>query len=164
MKTHTRASIGLACLASLALLGAACRASSGGDAADGADAQAASARYHCPMHPTYTSDHQGDCPICGMKLVAIQAGEERASGSGVPERSVVALTTERRQMLGVRTEELRVADLAHEIRTVGRVAADERRLHHVHTKFEAYVEHLHVDFTGKRVERGEPLLQLFEVA
>jgi hypothetical protein len=25
--------------------------------------------YHCPMHPTYTSDKPGDCPICGMKLV-----------------------------------------------------------------------------------------------
>jgi Cu(I)/Ag(I) efflux system membrane fusion protein len=26
--------------------------------------------YYCPMHPDYTSDHPGDCPICGMKLVA----------------------------------------------------------------------------------------------
>ncbi len=25
--------------------------------------------YHCPMHPTYTSDKPGDCAICGMKLV-----------------------------------------------------------------------------------------------
>lgn len=25
--------------------------------------------YYCPMHPTYTSDRSGDCPICNMKLV-----------------------------------------------------------------------------------------------
>lgn len=25
--------------------------------------------YYCPMHPTYTSDKPGDCPICFMKLV-----------------------------------------------------------------------------------------------
>ena len=25
--------------------------------------------YYCPMHPTYTSDKPGDCPICNMKLV-----------------------------------------------------------------------------------------------
>ena len=25
--------------------------------------------YYCPMHPFYTSDHPGNCPICGMKLV-----------------------------------------------------------------------------------------------
>lgn len=27
------------------------------------------ASYYCPMHPTYTSDRPGDCPICNMKLV-----------------------------------------------------------------------------------------------
>lgn len=25
--------------------------------------------YYCPMHPTYTSDKPGDCPICYMKMV-----------------------------------------------------------------------------------------------
>ncbi len=24
--------------------------------------------YYCPMHPTYTSDRPGDCPICNMRL------------------------------------------------------------------------------------------------
>lgn len=127
----------------------------------GTDSGETAALYHCPMHPTYTSDHPGDCPICGMKLVPVTAGDAAAARSSVPERSTVTLTTERRQMLGVRTEELRPVSLAHEIRTVGRVAADERRLHHVHTKFEAYVEHLHVDFTGKFVRKGEPLLSLY---
>ena len=27
------------------------------------------ATYYCPMHPTYTSDQPGNCPICSMKLV-----------------------------------------------------------------------------------------------
>ena len=31
------------------------------------------ALFHCPMHPAYTSDRPGDCPICGMKLVPIEA-------------------------------------------------------------------------------------------
>jgi Cu(I)/Ag(I) efflux system membrane fusion protein len=41
------------------------------------------------------------------------------------------------------------------------VAADERRLHHVHTKLEAYIEHLYVDYTGKFVRKGEPLASLY---
>ena len=32
-------------------------------------AQQAKAVYYCPMHPTYTSDRPGNCPICNMKLV-----------------------------------------------------------------------------------------------
>jgi len=28
--------------------------------------------YQCPMHPNYTADKAGDCPICGMKLVKVE--------------------------------------------------------------------------------------------
>jgi Cu(I)/Ag(I) efflux system membrane fusion protein len=34
--------------------------------------------YYCPMHPTYTSDRPGDCPICNMKLVKKEARESSA--------------------------------------------------------------------------------------
>lgn len=37
--------------------------------------------YHCPMHPTYTSDKPGDCPICGMKLVKAESNSS-AEASG----------------------------------------------------------------------------------
>ena len=39
--------------------------------------------YHCPMHPTYTRDKPGDCPICNMKLVPIKdhGAEARATPS-----------------------------------------------------------------------------------
>jgi Cu(I)/Ag(I) efflux system membrane fusion protein len=126
-------------------------------------------RYHCPMHPTYVSDKPGDCPICGMRLVPMAAGASAAGETvqrgqdtpGVAGRGAVVLTPERRQMLGIRSEEVRRAPLTRTIRTVGRVAPDERRLHHVHTKYEGYVEHLYVDFTGKFVRKGEPLLSLY---
>ncbi len=132
--------------------------------------QAHAARYQCPMHPTYTSDKPGDCPICGMKLVPIEstgAGPSPAEDvrdtapSGVAGRAVVTISSERRQVLGVRSEEVRKMPLAHRIRTVGRVAVDERLLRHVHTKVDGYVEHLYVDFTGQFVKRGQRLLSIF---
>jgi membrane fusion protein, copper/silver efflux system len=177
----------------------------GSDAAANPSAKAA-ARYHCPMHPTYTSDKPGDCPICGMKLVPIDApagaepkagsGERKVafyrspmdpsihsekpakddmgmdfvpvyedelqgSSSGVAGRAAVTISSERRQVLGVRSEPVRKMQLDHRIRTVGRVAVDERRLRHVHTKFDGYVEHLYVDYTGKLVRRGERLLSIY---
>ena len=43
--------------------------------------------YQCPMHPTITSDHPGDCPICGMKLVLVPRA---ATGSSTPGERKVA--------------------------------------------------------------------------
>jgi len=38
-------------------------------------------QYHCPMHPTYIANQPGDCPICGMTLVPIDAaGKEIKTG------------------------------------------------------------------------------------
>ena len=129
--------------------------------------EAATARYYCPMHPTYVSDSPGACPICNMKLVRFESpapgaalGPEPA-GPHVAGRAVVTLSDERRRVLGVRSEPVRSASLARTIRTVGRVTPDERRLHHIHTKYEAYIEHLHVDYTGMFVNKGQPLASLF---
>src|SRR5512138_3908184 len=38
--------------------------------------------YQCPMHPTITSDHPGDCPICGMKLVEVKGEAKAAAAAG----------------------------------------------------------------------------------
>jgi Cu(I)/Ag(I) efflux system membrane fusion protein len=42
---------------------------SGNTAPAGQSAQ--QAIYQCPMHSQMTSDHAGDCPICGMKMVLV---------------------------------------------------------------------------------------------
>jgi Cu(I)/Ag(I) efflux system membrane fusion protein len=128
--------------------------------AAGEAALAPAARYHCPMHTDYVSDKPGNCPICGMKLVPIESEAKPAAGE-VPGRARVNLTPERRQLLGIRSEEIHHGPLTRTIRTVGRVAVDERRLHHIHTKYDGYVEHLYVDFTGKYVERGDHLLSIY---
>ena len=161
MKTLVRWS--LVAAVGLVLVGGGLMATARGKADAPAAKQAASAaRYQCPMHPDYTSDKPGDCPICGMKLIPIQGSAASApADNAVPGRGTVTLTTQRRQLLGVRSEEVKEGELARVVRTVGRVAVDERRLRHVHTKYEGYVEHLYVDFTGKLVRKGEPLLSVY---
>jgi Cu(I)/Ag(I) efflux system membrane fusion protein len=42
-------------------------------------------RYHCPMHPGYTSDGPGKCPICGMDLVPIDRSDAEQPRSASPE-------------------------------------------------------------------------------
>lgn len=43
-------------------------------------------KYHCPMHPSIVSDHPGDCPICGMKLVKL---DEPGARPATSERKIL---------------------------------------------------------------------------
>lgn len=44
--------------------------------------------YYCPMHPTYTSDKPGICPICQMKLVKREvSGGESSSQETSPQKT-----------------------------------------------------------------------------
>lgn len=126
-----------------------------------AAAPAKAQRYRCPMHPDYTSDKPGKCPICGMDLVPMEEVAAPAGADTHADRSVVSISAEKRQLIGVRSEPVVAARIAQRIRTVGRVAVDERRVHHVHTKYDGYVERLYVDYTGQVVKRGQPLLSIY---
>ncbi|MBI5882075.1 MAG: efflux RND transporter periplasmic adaptor subunit [Elusimicrobia bacterium] len=46
--------------------------------------EAHSARFYCPMHPTYTSDKPGDCPICNMKLIPMEETGSAAVPAAAP--------------------------------------------------------------------------------
>lgn len=116
------------------------------------------AYYRSPMDPAVRSA-AAQKDSMGMDFVPVY--EDEIHDSAVAGRAVVSLSPDRQRTLGLRSEPVRDVSLEREIRTVGRVAADERRLHHVHTKYEAYIEHLHVDYVGKFVSKGQPLASLY---
>jgi RND family efflux transporter MFP subunit len=114
--------------------------------------------YRSPMDPSIRSDVSRKDAM-GMDFVPVY--EDEATASTVAGRAMVALSPERRQLLGVRSEAVARRHLDRTLRTVGRVAIDERRLHHVHTKYEAYVEKLYVNFVGQMVRKGDHLAALY---
>ena len=133
---------------------------------DGASsAAAADARFHCPMHPTYTSPRPGDCPICGMTLEPIPPdtpGGIAATGAGdVPGLTTVHLTTERIQMIGVRTARVENRTLGSGAELVGFITPDETRLRRVQLRVAGWIERLHVNRTGEVVKAGQPLVTLY---
>jgi Cu(I)/Ag(I) efflux system membrane fusion protein len=125
-------------------------------------------KYHCPMHPSYISDQPGKCRICGMDLVRIDGGSTAPqtstaqTSSNTPEGyAVVNISTEKLQLMGVKTTEAKWMDLDQSIRTVGRVVPDETRVHHIHTKFEGYIESIYVNYVGQFVKKGDPLFSIY---
>lgn len=73
----------------------------------------------------------------------------------------VSLDVEQARRIGVTFAPVTASDLPRRIRTVGQVTFDETRLTVVAPKVDGWVERLYVDFTGRPVARGEPLLALY---
>jgi Cu(I)/Ag(I) efflux system membrane fusion protein len=73
----------------------------------------------------------------------------------------VRLSPDRQQLLGVVLTAVERRPLTREIRTVGRVEYDERRLAFVNTKFGGWIERLDVDFTGVFVSKGQTLMTIY---
>jgi len=111
--------------------------------------------WKAPMDPAYVRDAPGKSPM-GMDLVPVCP-----SPGGAAREGTVAIDPQTIQNIGVRTQTVTRRDLSRSIRAVGRVATDERRVAHVHTKVQGWVEALHVDFVGQQVRRGEPLLEVY---
>jgi RND family efflux transporter MFP subunit len=127
-----------------------------------------------PMHPAYKSDKPGIAPDCGMKLEPVYAdggGAAATAGANLKpvsandlstmEVGTVQITPEKQQLIGVKYEQVEVGGGSRTIRAVGKVAIDETRIGHVHTKVEGWIDQVFVDFTGKLVRKGQPLLTIY---
>jgi Cu(I)/Ag(I) efflux system membrane fusion protein len=127
-----------------------------------------SGAYYCPMHPNQTSnDANARCPECGMKMEP-RPGAMTAPDAGAPPREgtipgvgPVDLPPERIQLLGMRTAQATRQKLVPELRTVAYVAASEKGLAQIHTRFAGWIEHLNINQTGERVQRGQVLASIY---
>ena len=139
-------------------------------AADGAQATAPSASapkarkllyYRNPMGLPDTSPTPKKDPM-GMDYVAVYEGEdESADAGGAAATNQVRISTDRVQKLGVRTEAATMRMLGKTVRAAGRVEPDERRIYVVTSKFEGFVERLHVNATGQPVSKGQVLFEAY---
>ena len=73
----------------------------------------------------------------------------------------VQISPERQQLIGVRFGSVEKRSLTKVIRTVGRIDYDEKRIGIVSPKISGWIEQLYVDFTGRFVRKGEPLLTIY---
>jgi membrane fusion protein, copper/silver efflux system len=115
--------------------------------------------YYCPMHPSVVRGEPGNCPICGMPLTKREKGEAPELPAGTLAR--VQLSPQRMELGGIGTSEVGYRPVEREIRTVGTIELDERRVAHIAARTAGRVEKLYVDFTGEKVGRGDPLVDVY---
>ena len=118
--------------------------------------------YRSTMNPSEVSARPGKDSM-GMEMAPEELEESSALGgaAAVEGRAPVKLSTQRRQLIGVRTGPVEKGLFTRTIRTVGRVTYDETRLRNVFTKVSGWVERLYANTTGQLVKQGDPLLTIY---
>jgi Cu(I)/Ag(I) efflux system membrane fusion protein len=129
-----------------------------------AHAAAGATLYHCPMHPSYTSDKPGDCPICNMRLEPVPMGSvpaHDAAAGDVPGLTTVQIPEDRLQLIGVRIARVERGNTNGGAALVGFVTPDEARLKRVQLRVAGWVRDVAMNRTGERVRQGQPMLSLY---
>ena len=91
----------------------------------------------------------------GMDYIPVYENEEGDDGK------TIKISLARVQKLGVESALVERRSLGRSIRAVGTVQANERGLFIFNTKFEGWIDKLHVNATGETVHRGEPLMEVY---
>ncbi len=109
--------------------------------------------WKAPMTPGYIRDKPGKSPM-GMDLIPVYEDESEVPGQIKINPTMV-------QNIGVKTVKVKNRTLTRKIRTIGLLTYDERMVYHIHTKYDGWIEKLHVDFTGQEVGQNELLLEIY---
>jgi Cu(I)/Ag(I) efflux system membrane fusion protein len=73
----------------------------------------------------------------------------------------VALDPAQAAAMGLTTTVVEERDFSRKVRTVGIVTVDETRTAHVHSRVRGWIEGFHVQFVGRKVKKGEPLVSIY---
>lgn len=112
--------------------------------------------YRDPKDPNYKSQQPGLNPETGNQLEPVYADDISAMPVGT-----VQITPEKQQLIGVKYGEVERIGGSRTIRAVGKVAFDETRIQHIHTKVEGWIDQVFVDYTGQLVNKGQPLMTVY---
>ena len=97
-------------------------------------------------------------PAAAMSQSMAQATSPLANQNANPS---VRLSREDQQMIGVEITPVTYQTLIKEIDAVGKIDYDERKIAQVPSRIAGRLDKLYVNFTGTRVEKGEPLALIY---
>jgi Cu(I)/Ag(I) efflux system membrane fusion protein len=131
----------------------------GGASAPAAKADRKILFYRSPMDPKQTSPSPRKDEM-GMDYVPVYS-DEAGGEAPVDGLATVNIDPSRQQLIGLKTTAATRGLVGGAWRTVGKVAIDETRIAHVNVKFSGFMQHVHGDFIGKTVAKGDPLFSIY---
>ena len=112
--------------------------------------------WRAPMDPNYISDKPGKSPM-GMDLVPVYEDYEDEQ----PEETGIRVDPSFLQNFAIRTTTAEKGTIPIEIRTVGTLGFNEKKIVSINTKFEGWIEKAYVNYMGESVRKGQVLFEIF---
>lgn len=123
----------------------------------GAGAVEQASEWTCSMHPQIRQPGPGQCPLCGMDLIPV-SGESKGDALGPRQ---IKLSASAQALAEIRTSAVERRNVPVQVDLLGRVAHDETRERHITARVEGRLDRMHVNFTGARVQKGQPLADIY---
>ncbi len=102
-----------------------------------------------------------DASMKGMENMPGMEGVSGMQGMSGMASGAVMVSPEKQQLIGVRIATVERRPMGRTVRTVGTITYDETKVTHVHSKIEGWIDKLYVNYTGKLVEKGQPLFTIY---
>lgn len=112
--------------------------------------------WTCSMHPQIKQNEPGDCPLCGMDLIPLEANSSN-------DPLVLEMTNEAVKLANIQTTIIG-AEVEHAGKMIplsGKVQTDERLASSQVAHVPGRIEKLFVTFTGEQVNKGQQIATIY---
>ena len=121
-----------------------------------AKSQVKSYYYTCSMHPQIHEDHDGNCPICGMKLIRVEL-----TGGNTAASNKITLTATQIQLAAIQTDTVREEKTGTEKTLTGTVTTDENTATELSARIAGRIQQLFVRTVGEKIGVGQPVYSIY---
>jgi len=110
------------------------------------------------MHPQIVRDEPGDCPICGMDLIAKEGSAQKITDIQLAD---LLKPTNEFQISGVAVTTAQRSAEEITIEALGRIESDTREVAAISSKVAGRIERLYVRYRYQMVMRGDKILDIY---
>lgn len=110
--------------------------------------------YTCSMHPNVIEEHPGNCPICGMKLIAVPKSSTNVT-------TQVRLSKEQIELGNIQVDTIKNGSIGGKTTFTGTLNFNQDKLSSVSARVEGRIEKLYFKNVGDYVHKGDKLYDLY---
>lgn len=117
-------------------------------------------QYHCPMHTNIVRDKPGNCPLCGMDLVAFGTGDNERLASDVKLNTLLKPTNSF-VLSTVPVVTVQHSEEPMEVKAPGTIQYDTREIGSVSSRVSGRIEKLYLKYTFQDVRKGQKIMDIY---